>query len=305
MRWALSVPGTGDLIVRLTPILGIVLASFLVVGVALPVLPLHVHDGLGLDAFVVGIVAGSQFAASLISRIWSGGHADKRGPRHAVTAGLVAAAASGGVYLASLALLPWPALSVAVLIAGRAVLGAAESFIITGALSWALSLAGPAHAGKTMAWVGTAMYAAFAGGAPLGTLLYERYGFAAIGTATVLLPLAALALVALPAAVPTEPGQRSALGPTIRAIWAPGVGLAFSSIGFGAITAFAALLFVTRGWSPVWLPMTGFACAFMLPRIFLGHLPDRLGGARVALLSAIVRPPGSQSSGPRRAPASP
>ena len=45
---------------------------------------------------------------------------------------------------------------------GRAVLGAAESFIVTGAFSWGLALAGPQNTGKTMAWVGTAMYAAFA-----------------------------------------------------------------------------------------------------------------------------------------------
>jgi transposase len=43
------------------------------------VLPLHVHQGLGLSAFVVGLVTGSQFAASLISRVWSGHYADSRG----------------------------------------------------------------------------------------------------------------------------------------------------------------------------------------------------------------------------------
>ena len=43
--------------------------AFLVIGLALPVLPLHVHQGLGLGTFVVGLVAGSQFAASLVSRV--------------------------------------------------------------------------------------------------------------------------------------------------------------------------------------------------------------------------------------------
>src|SRR6185436_9091343 len=41
-------------------------------GVALPVLPLHVHGGLGLGTFVVGLVTGSQFVASLVSRVWAG-----------------------------------------------------------------------------------------------------------------------------------------------------------------------------------------------------------------------------------------
>ena len=47
-----------------------------------------------------------------------------------------------------------------------------------------------------MAWVGTAMYAAFAIGAPAGTALYADYGFAAIALATTLIPLVSLLLVA-------------------------------------------------------------------------------------------------------------
>jgi hypothetical protein len=49
------------------PIMAAVLIAFLIIGLALPVLPLHVHQGLGLSTFVVVLVAGSQFAASLIS----------------------------------------------------------------------------------------------------------------------------------------------------------------------------------------------------------------------------------------------
>ena len=55
----------------LLPIMGVVFVAFLVIGAAMPVLPLHVHDGLGFGTFVVGLVAGSQFAASLISRPWA------------------------------------------------------------------------------------------------------------------------------------------------------------------------------------------------------------------------------------------
>jgi hypothetical protein len=60
----------------LLPIMAAVLIAVLIIGVAPPVLPLHVHHGLGLSAFVVGLVTGSQFAASLISRVWAGHYAD-------------------------------------------------------------------------------------------------------------------------------------------------------------------------------------------------------------------------------------
>ena len=70
----------------LLPIMGVVFVAFLVIGIAMPVLPIHVHDGLGLGTFVVGLVAGSQFAASLISRPWAGHYSDGRGAKRGVIA---------------------------------------------------------------------------------------------------------------------------------------------------------------------------------------------------------------------------
>ena len=107
----------------LLPIMGVVFVGFLVVGVAMPVLPLYVHDGLGFGTFVVGIVAGSQFAASLISRPWAGHYSDGRGAKRAVVLGLLAASASGLLYLCSVLIRHDPEASVAVLLLGRAVLG--------------------------------------------------------------------------------------------------------------------------------------------------------------------------------------
>src|SRR5438034_10676594 len=90
------------IVAALLPIMAAVLVAFLVTGMAIPVLPLHVHQGLGLGPFVVGLVAGSQFAASLLSRFWSGAYADTRGAKRAVVAGLLMAASSGLLYLLSL-----------------------------------------------------------------------------------------------------------------------------------------------------------------------------------------------------------
>src|SRR5947208_7394737 len=93
----------------LLPIIGVVFIAFLVIGMALPVLPLHVHQGLGLSTFVVGLVAGSQFAASLISRVWAGRYSDRRGAKRAVVTGLVTAIVAGLLYMFSLlfAEAPW------------------------------------------------------------------------------------------------------------------------------------------------------------------------------------------------------
>lgn len=276
----------------LLPIMAVVLIAFLVIGLALPVLPLHVHQGLGFGTFMVGLVAGSQFAASLVSRVWAGRFADSRGGKRAVVAGLLAAASSGLVYLLSLVFIGAPVTSVTILLVGRALLGGAESFIITGALSWGLGRVDPQSAGRVIAWVGMAMFAALALGAPIGTALYAVGGFAAIALATTLMPLVTLLLVAALRPVPPQRGARPALIRVAGAVWMPGLGAAFGSVGFGAIIAFSSLLFAERGWGPVWLAFSAFAISLIVARVVGGHLPDKLGGARVALACALIEAAG-------------
>ena len=275
-------------VIRLLPIMGAVLIAFLVIGLALPVLPLHVHDGLRLNTFVVGLVTGSQFGASLISRVWAGRYSDGAGPKSAVLAGLMAAVFSGALYLASLAFAGAPSLSVSILLLGRALLGAAESFIITGAITWGLALAGPSNAGRVIAWMGMAMFAALAFGAPVGTELYATGGFVAVASATAIIPLVAMLMVAPLAKVAPRHGSQAGILTVVRAVWMPGLGSALSSIGFGALISFSSLLAVRREWSPVWLPFSAFALALVAARLFFGHLPDKLGGAKVALVSIVI-----------------
>jgi MFS family permease len=274
--------------IALLPIMVAVFIAFLVIGLALPALPLHVHTGLGLGGFAVGLVAGGQFAASLVSRVWAGDFADGKGAKRAVVYGLLAASAAGLLYLASLLFVATPVASAAILLLGRAVLGGAESFIITGAVSWGLVIGGPSNTGKVIAWVGTAMYAAFAVGAPVGGALYDGFGFVAIALATAVVPFLTLAAVVPLRPVPPQRKAPASVRTVLGAIWVPGVGLAMSSFGFGAMMTFASLLFAERGWSPVWLGVTAFAVSFVVARLFFGHLTDILGGAQVALVCLVI-----------------
>src|SRR3954471_6282703 len=97
----------------LAPIIAVVFIAYLVIGLAMPVLPLHVHRGLGLSTFMVGLVAGSQFAAAIITRPWAGHFVDTRGAKNGVLIGLSAAAGSGALYLLSLRFVSVPETSVA------------------------------------------------------------------------------------------------------------------------------------------------------------------------------------------------
>jgi MFS family permease len=270
------------------PISLAVFVGFLTIGLPLPVLPLHLHYTLGMSPLVVGIAIGSQFAAALLSRAWAGGLADTSGAKRAVIAGLLVAAFSGVAYLTSLAFIATPAASLGVLLLGRVLLGLGESLVITGALSWGMSLVGPQHAGKVMAWVGIAMYGAYATGAPVGTLIYGPYGFAGIAVGTIVIPLLALAVVApaRPAAVTAT--RRVPYYKVLGAVWVPGLGLFLCSVGFGVITTFIALLFAARNWGSASLAFTAFGVAFIGARLLFAHLPDKIGGARVALVCVLI-----------------
>src|SRR5258705_7240164 len=116
-----------------------------------------------------------------------------------------------------------------------------------------------------------------------------------------LLPLATVGVVApvrpiKPAAPlrPIKPAShvRPAFRDVVRAIWVPGVALALSGVGFAAIITFVPLLFVDRGWGQAWIPLTAFSAAFMVARVAFGHVPDRMGGVRVALFCMLIEAAG-------------
>jgi MFS family permease len=285
-------PSDGDQtsITALLPIMGAIFVAFLVTGMAMPVLPLHVHEGLGLSTVVVGLVAGSQFVAALLSRPLAGRHADTRGAKHAVILGLVLASSAGLLYLVSLQI-ALPAASVAILLVGRALLGVGESFVITGAQTWGLLLGGPKNTGKVLAWAGSAMWGAFAAGAPLGAALYAHFGFLAIALTTTLVPVAAMLVVSRLQQISPTVRLRVGLAKVVASIWLPGLGLSLSSAGFGAMTAFVSLLFAARGWT-VWPAFTVFAGVFILARVFFGHAADKYGGAKIALICVVVEAAG-------------
>ncbi|XOD89878.1 arabinose transporter [Klebsiella variicola] len=220
-------------------------------------------------------------------------YSDRRGAKKGVVVGLIAAVVSGLLYQVSLWLVSIPVVSVSVLLAGRAILGGAESFVITGAVAWGLALVDKEHAGKVIAWVGTAMFAAMALGGPVGTLLFDAFGFEAIALLTFLLPLLVLAYLARMPAVPPHPhAAQASFGSVMHAVWLPGLGAALASTGYCAILAFSSLYYSTMNWQPVWMAFTAFGVALIVARTVAGHLPDRFGGARIALIFVLVQAAG-------------
>jgi MFS family permease len=285
-------PAVENVFLKMLPITSAVFVGFLTIGLALPVLPLHLHYTLDMSPLVVGIAIGSQFAAALLSRAWAGGLADARGGKRAVILGLFSAALSGVAYLSSLAFIGMPVVSVGALLLGRVLLGCGESLVITGALGWGMGLVGLRHAGKVMAWVGMAMFGAYAAGAPLGTFIYGRYDFAGIAFATIIIPLLALGAVVPAAAVAVSTAKRVPFYKVLGTVWVPGLGVGLCCVGFGVVTTFIALLFAARHWGSASLAFTSFGVAFIVARLLFAHLPDKIGGAKVALVCVLIETAG-------------
>src|SRR5215472_14912619 len=122
----LSAPAASEgnmaLIARLLPLDIAVFLVYLTIGAPLPVIPLFVHDGLGFDPIVVGIVIGAQAAATLLARPLAGGVSDRRGTRTAVIVGGLISALAGVFYFLGTLVESSPFASLAAIIAGRMVL---------------------------------------------------------------------------------------------------------------------------------------------------------------------------------------
>ncbi|EOW2372615.1 MFS transporter [Cronobacter sakazakii] len=282
-----SPPGA-NVFLKLLPITLAVFIGFLTIGIQMPILPLYLHETLGMGMLVIGLVIGLQFVVALLSRPWAGNFADLRGTKRAVVIGCLLAASSGLVYLVSLAFVATPTTSVWIVVLGRTLLALGESLIATGALGWSLGLVGSQNAGKVMVWVGIAIYGAYALGAPLGVVVNNQWGFAGIAAAVAAISFLALAVVVNVHAVALTATKRTPFYKVLGAVLWPGMGLALSSVGFGLITAFIALLFDAKQWGNASLVFTAFGLVFIGARIFFGHLPDKLGGAKVAMVSVAI-----------------
>ncbi|EIY2760918.1 arabinose transporter [Klebsiella pneumoniae] len=282
-----SPPGA-NVFLKLLPLTLAVFIGFLTIGIQMPILPLYLHETLGMGTLVIGLVIGLQFVVALLSRPWAGNFADLRGTKRAVVIGCLLAASSGLVYLVSLAFVATPNTSVWIVVLGRILLALGESLIATGALGWSLGLVGSQNAGKVMVWVGIAIYGAYALGAPLGVAVNNQWGFAGIAAAVAAISFLALAVVVNVHAIALTATKRTPFYTVLGAVLWPGMGLALSSVGFGLITAFIALLFAAKQWGNSSLVFTAFGLVFIGARIFFGHLPDKLGGAKVVMVSVAI-----------------
>ena len=262
--------------------------GYLAVGLPLPVIPLFVHEKLGFSNLVVGLVIGIQFLATVLTRGYAGRLTDQQGGKRAALQGAGFCALGGVLYV--IAALPGMSfdVSLGIVLAGRLAAGLGESQFVTGCISWSIASVGPQRAGMSMSWTGIAMFAALAIGAPVGMTIYRHRGLQDAMIACVIAPLLSIAIAVGATSYASAAGHRLPFHRVVGQIWREGLGLMLQGVGLSGLTAFASLYFAARGWMHAGWVMTAFGVGFIFVRILLGHLPDRIGGARVAMWSLLI-----------------
>lgn len=262
--------------------------SYLSVALSLTAVPVYVMSWPGFSNVLAGLAVGIPFLSTIFTRNYAGQIADAAGGHRCMRRGLVLYALACGLCLfCPLPVLP-PLARYGVLLAGRLLLGLGESLCIVGMMGWGIALAGQPQAGKVMAWTGAAMYGAFAVGGPVGLIVYQHSGFSVLMALSAALPLVGLALISAIPGAPLHTGHREPFWAILNKIRWPGLAVALQGVGFAALGAFLSLRFLQAGWPYAGWGLTCFGAAFVGMRVLCGHLPDRIGGLKVALPSLLL-----------------
>ena len=267
--------------------------SYLAVAMSLPVVSVHVTHGLHLGNALGGLAVGITFLSTILTRNYAGRLSDGSGGKRAMQRGLVIYAGAGFICLLSAFDGLGASLSYGVLIAGRLLLGLGESLALVGMIGWGIAEMGPARSGRVIALVGMGMYGAFAVGGPLGLALFERFGFGGLQLACIVLPLLGLLMIRAMPETPVVAGSaRASFWGILGRIRRPGLTVCLQGVGFAALGAFISLYFIDRGWVHGGLGLTFFGVGFVAMRLLCGHLPDRIGGVKVAVASLAIEAAG-------------
>ncbi|CAH0132505.1 hypothetical protein SRABI06_00268 [Pseudomonas brassicacearum] len=257
--------------------------AFLCIGLPIAVLPGYVHEQLGFSAVVAGLTIGSQYLATLLSRPMAGRLSDSIGTKRAIVYGLSGIVLSGLLTLLSILLQSFALPSLLILIAGRLLLGVAQGLIGVGTISWCMGQVGVEHTARSISWNGIASYGAIAIGAPLGVVMVGELGFASLGVALSLLAGAALLMIRNKPSVPVIRGERLPFWAVFGRIAPFGASLSLASIGYGTLTTFITLFYISRGWTGAAWCLTVFGICFILARLLFISSIARFGGFNSAI----------------------
>ncbi|KTB81649.1 MFS transporter [Pseudomonas syringae] len=281
-------PGSTTITLQIVSIVFYTFIAFLCIGLPIAVLPGYVHDQLGFSPLIAGMAIATQYLATLLSRPFAGRATDTLGSKRSIVFGLWGICISGALTLLATLLEVFPATSLSILIVARLFLGVSQGLIGVGTINWCIGKVGAEHTARSISWNGIASYGAIAIGAPMGVLVIDAVGFNSLGVALMVMAGAALVLIRNKPAVPVIVGERLPYWSVFGRIAPYGMGLTLSSIGYGTLTTFITLFYLSRGWEGAAYCLSMFGVCFILARLmFIGAI-NRFGGYSTAIVCIAV-----------------
>ena len=253
------------------------LGGFIALGAAFAVVPDIVKQDMHETDVVVGWTLTIFAATALATRFFAGVGIDRRGARAIFALGFLLLAVSGGLFLLITPDREW------LLFGARALQGVGQACMFTSGLSWAVQLAPENRRGQAMSLFGLSVWAGLTLGPVAAQLLLDHVGTHAAEALMLIAP--ALALVALigmrSPAVHAETPSLSIPREAVR----PSLGLMAGAVVMATIVGFAVLTFNARSGGGGAYVIGAYGAATFAGRVFIGHLPDKLGAYKTGVLA--------------------
>jgi len=274
-------------------ILGYVSLTFLgyfTIGLSLATLPIFIHQILGFNTIIAGLVISVQYLATFLLRGYAGKIVDTKGPKVSVLRSMLFFCFSGVLLLFVFLFKSQPLLSLALLLITRLFTGIAEGLVGASPINWALLELGDEHAAKAISFNGIASYGALALGAPLGVLMVNHIHYESLGILTLLVGIIGFLYTRSKKPYQIVKKRTEAISfKRVLLIVSPfGVCLALGGLGFGSISTFMTLYYEHFNWQNGAACLTVFGIFFILTRLIFNKVIDQYGGLKVALASLFV-----------------
>jgi MFS family permease len=275
-------------VAQILPAVFFTFICYLSVGIPLAVLPTFVHLRLGYGTVLAGLVISAQYIATFISRPRAGHLTDVLGPKRTAIYGLLACAGSGlGTFAAAFSTKS-PVLCVTLLVVGRLMLGVGESLLSISGIIWGVGRAGSHNIAKVISWNGVATYTGLALGAPLGIVLEQQGGLAAVGLFVFLPAILTIALALRLTPLPLGEPKPLPFAHIFSRVAPFGTALALGGIGFGVLATFVTLFYAHQHWTGAAFAITLYGVCFIGVRITFSRFISYYGGFPVAIVSFAI-----------------
>jgi MFS family permease len=258
--------------------------GYFIIGLSLGVLPVFIHQQLGYNAMIAGIVISLQYITTFIFRGYAGGIVDKKGPKPAVISGMIGFAISGVLLFLAYLLKSNPAICLGIIVLTRLMTGFGEGLIGSSPINWAIIAVGDSRTAKAISYNGIASYGALAIGAPIGIIINNAFGMSSMAILIVAAAVSGLFYAKSKIALK----EKSIAPPesflkVLRTVAPYGICLTLAGLGFGTISTFITLYYAYLNWTNAVLCLSVFSTMFIAGRILFAKVIDTYGGIKTTI----------------------